>query len=96
MAASYYLGVDGGASRCRVRIRDGAGAIVGEAVGGNANVFQDPDAGIATIVDTARQAALSLPAGSLAMTTAGLGLAGLHSAEASRRAASAAWPMYSS
>lgn len=57
------MGVDGGGTKCRVRLRDRSGAIVAEAVGGLANLYQDLDAAIATIratmAETLRQAGLA-------------------------------------
>ncbi len=35
---SLYVGVDGGGTHCRVRLRDAAGALLGEAEGGPANI----------------------------------------------------------
>lgn len=56
------MGVDGGGTKCRVRIRAADGVLLGEAVGGLANLYQDSDAAIATIRTTIAEA----------MTTAGL------------------------
>lgn len=57
------MGVDGGGTKCRVRLRDRSGTIVAEAVGGLANLYQDLDAAIATIratlAETLRQAGLA-------------------------------------
>jgi len=71
-----FLGIDGGGSRCRARIREVRGKILGEALGGPANIYQDFDAAIAMIVATAREAAgqARLDIGKL---HAGLGLAGI-------------------
>lgn len=71
-----FLGVDGGGSRCRIRIRNSEGLITGEAIGGAANIHQDFDGTIATISGTgaaaARQAGVTP-----SRLHAGLGLAGL-------------------
>jgi glucosamine kinase len=71
-----FLGIDGGGSRCRARIRNSAGRILGEAVGGSSNIYQDFDGAIATIAATGREAAKG--AGVAVETVhAGLGLAGI-------------------
>jgi glucosamine kinase len=72
----FFLGVDGGGSRCRARIRGADGTLLAEATGGPANVYQDFDKAFSTIVDTAKQAAAT---SGVALNTihAGLGLAGL-------------------
>ena len=75
-ARQFFLGVDGGGSRCRARIRDAAGAVVGEATGGAANIYQNYDGALAEIVATARAAGAKtgIDIGTL---HAGLGLAGI-------------------
>ncbi len=74
--AAFFLGIDAGGSRCRSRIRDRAGKILGTAEGGPSNIYQDLRGGLATIVATAREAAASagVPVEHL---HAGLGVAGL-------------------
>jgi glucosamine kinase len=73
---SAFLGIDGGGSRCRARIRDAAGDILGEAEGGPANIYQDLDGALGTIAAAASEAAAQagLATGTL---HAGLGLAGI-------------------
>lgn len=73
---TLFLGIDGGGSRCRARIRHLDGRLLGEAVGGASNIYQDFDGAIATIISTAAEAAAiaGVPAGEL---HAGLGLAGI-------------------
>ena len=36
-----FLGIDGGGSKCRARIRDDGGRLLGEGAGGPANIHQD-------------------------------------------------------
>ncbi|MBG1233873.1 BadF/BadG/BcrA/BcrD ATPase family protein [Aestuariivirga litoralis] len=74
----YFLGVDGGGSRCRVRIRDVSGALLSEAQGGPSNVYQDFEGGVAMVISTAQTAAnrIGIPVDQL---HAGLGLAGVSS-----------------
>ena len=72
----FFLGIDGGGSRCRARIRNVEGALLAEAIGGPANVYQDFDRAVSTILETAKEAAGKC---NIAMNAihAGLGLAGL-------------------
>lgn len=58
-----FMGVDGGGTKCRVRLRDRQGAQLAESVGGLANLYQDLEAAIgtirATMAETMRQAGLA-------------------------------------
>ena len=80
MAASgqVYLGIDGGATRCRARLRDSAGAMLAQAVGPAANIYLDYAGALvvvnATILDALHQAGLDRHATRIVL---GLGLAGL-------------------
>jgi glucosamine kinase len=89
-----FLGIDGGGSKCRARIRDESGLKRGEADGGIANIYQDFDGAISTIVATARQALTSAGLADEALGTlhAGLGLAGAMTSEAVARVRSAQLP----
>jgi glucosamine kinase len=91
---ALFLGIDGGGSRCRARIRDGAGRIRGEAVGGASNIYQNFDGALATICSTAREAAAKSGIGTEALH-AGLGLAGLVTSVSSERIAAARLPFAS-
>ena len=53
----YFLGIDGGGSRCRARIRNGAGQLLGEAIGGSSNIYQSFEGALSNIVMTASEAA---------------------------------------
>jgi glucosamine kinase len=90
----FFLGVDGGGSRCRARIRDRDGRNLGEATGGPSNIHQDFAGAIATIAATAREAAAAagLQPASL---HAGLGLAGLITSVGAERIAQAKLPFAS-
>ncbi len=72
----YFLGIDGGGSRCRARIRNLAGSILGEATGGSSNIYQSFDGALANIIATAEEAAAKAELKTLQLH-AGLGLAGL-------------------
>ena len=71
-----FLGIDGGGSKCRARIRTGSGELISEAIGGSSNIYQDFDGAIAAIIATASEAAAK---GGVAVEQlhAGLGLAGI-------------------
>lgn len=77
-SGQYFLGVDGGGSRCRVRIRNGAGKLLAEAEGGPSNIYQDFEGGVAMVIATAKTAAAQAGI-ALESLHAGLGLAGVSS-----------------
>ncbi len=75
----YTIGVDGGGTRCRVRIRDSAGQICADEVGGPANIYSNFDAAIVEIrkgIDHAL-GQFNDDADLRAETSLGLGLAGI-------------------
>lgn len=78
---ALFMGIDGGGSRCRARLRDAEGALLASAQAGGANVYLDFDGALATIrdcvADTLRQA--GLPPGTHRRLHLGLGLAGVSS-----------------
>src|SRR6478752_351157 len=43
MAENFFIGIDGGASSCRARLRDMEGNLLGEGFGGPANIHLDLD-----------------------------------------------------
>lgn len=78
---ALFMGIDGGGSTCRARLRDRDGALLGEAVGGPANVHLDRAGALAAVracVDGALAAA-GLPVASRDRVGLGLGLAGVSS-----------------
>jgi len=79
MSEVLYLGIDGGGSKCRARIRDSAGRLLGEGAGGPANIYRDRSEAIASLLAAAQQATLSADLGedNLGHLQAGLGLAGI-------------------
>jgi glucosamine kinase len=93
-AAAYFLGIDGGGTNCRARLRNAAGGLIGEATGGPANVFTDPVEAIATIakVSEAAFATAGLPASRMAQCSACFGLAGANMAGAVQRVQGHRWP----
>ncbi|MFN0193658.1 MAG: BadF/BadG/BcrA/BcrD ATPase family protein [Aestuariivirga sp.] len=92
--ARYFLGIDGGGSRCRARIRDNQGQVLGEATGGASNIYQNFDAAIATIVAAALEAAgkAGVEPGDV---HAGLGIAGLITSVGTEKIAKASMPFAS-
>jgi len=83
----FFLGVDGGATRCRARLRDAGGAFVAEVEGPPANVYVDFDGAIAAARAQieAACAKVGLAAADRARVALGLGLAGLSSADDAKR-----------
>ena len=92
--APFFLGIDGGGSRCRARIRDADGTVLGEAIGGSSNIYQNFDAAIAVILATSVQAGAKA-----GLTTkdlhAGFGLAGLVTSVGAEKIAAANLPFAS-
>ena len=73
-----FIGIDGGGTSCRARIRDAAGTLRGEGSGGPANVRLDAALVMDSIVTASRAAARAagLADEDLSRAHAGLGLAG--------------------
>ncbi|MGI4765283.1 MAG: BadF/BadG/BcrA/BcrD ATPase family protein, partial [Janthinobacterium lividum] len=78
---ALFMGIDGGGSTCRVRLRDGSGALLSEAVGGSANVYLDRAGALAAIRDTIAKAMVEaeLSDADRSRMSLGLGLAGVSS-----------------
>ena len=78
MADPLLVGVDGGGTHCRVRIRRLDGSLLGQAEGGTANVFAGVEPALRTIVETVRAALVSggEAGDALPRCVVGLGLAG--------------------
>lgn len=72
-----FIGVDGGGSRCRGRVRDGHGVLRGGIEGGTANVYLDFDTAIRNIRATVAASVARASAGSTPHLRIGLGLAGV-------------------
>lgn len=77
-ANMLFLGVDGGATKCRARLTDASGAKLGEGAAGPANIRLALEAGLDAVSDATnlclRQA--GLPSGDLSRVSACLALAG--------------------
>ncbi|QIL85052.1 N-acetylglucosamine kinase [Vibrio sp. HDW18] len=75
---TYYVGVDGGGTSCRARIRDAQGQSIGEAKSGSANILLGVDRALQAVIDAitlaAQQGGLSEQA--FANMHVGLALAG--------------------
>jgi glucosamine kinase len=93
-APLHFLGIDGGGSRCRARIRDRTGAILGEAAGGASNIYQDLPGALAMIVATAKDAATTAGL-EIQELHAGLGLAGIVTSVGAEKIAEAKLPFAS-
>jgi glucosamine kinase len=78
MSKHFFIGVDGGATSCRARIRDMDGALLGEGESGPANIHANLPLAIKSIQEAANGALRSagLAKNSLSAAHAGLGLAG--------------------
>jgi glucosamine kinase len=89
-----FIGIDGGGTHCRARIRDEAGLLLAEASGGGANIYQDFDSALATIIAVARKAALAAKLKTEDLH-AGLGLAGIVTSVGTEKIAAAKLPFAS-
>ena len=86
-AARFFLGVDGGATRCRARLRDQAGRELGRSVGPASNIYVDFDTGVRVVRETIDAAvAADIAKHEIAV---GIGLAGLAEHEEAERIAAA-------
>lgn len=90
----FFLGVDGGGSKCRARIRDESGVLLSEAIGGSSNIYQNFDGALASIVAASREAASKAQV-TLDELHAGLGLAGIVTSVGAERIRGAALPFAS-
>jgi glucosamine kinase len=83
----FFLGIDGGATRCRGRLRDSSGAALAHTLGPAANIYVDCP-GALTVVQSVVAESLDKaglrPSGS-ARVSLGLGLAGLSTGEEAAR-----------
>jgi len=87
MIDSLFLGIDGGGTKCRARLRDAAGNLLGEGSGGPSNIRLDPDL-VWNAILTACRAALDeagLGVADLGRIHAGMGAAGAGQSSAVER-----------
>ena len=89
--AQFFIGVDGGATRCRARLRAASGRVLAEDTGPAANIYVDFDAGLAVIGELIAKmiARAGFGAASRREIAVGVGLAGLSSALDAARVAAA-------
>jgi glucosamine kinase len=80
-SGKYFLGIDGGATHCRARLRDAKGAAIAERAGPAANIYVNFDAATKVVRDLIAAVAdeAGLPLDARAHIALGLGLAGLQS-----------------
>jgi glucosamine kinase len=90
-ASEFFLGVDGGATRCRARLRDASGRTLAEVEGPAANVYVDFDRALVVVRDvlSISLAKAGISGGPSERIALGLGLAGLSSKEEATRVAAA-------
>ncbi len=87
MGEPLFLGLDGGGTKCRARLRDAHGALLGEGSGGRANVRLDPDLVWNSVLTATREALSSAKLGEqeLVRVHAGMGAAGAGQASSLER-----------
>ncbi len=87
MRDPLFLGIDGGGTRCRARLRDESGRMLGEGTGGAANINLDPALVWKSILNACKGALAqaALDEGALRNAHAGLGLAGSSQRRAAER-----------
>jgi glucosamine kinase len=90
----FFLGIDGGGSKCRARIRDDQGRLLGEALGGAANIYQNFEGSLTNIIAAASDAA-DRAGVALKQLHAGLGLAGIVTSVGSEKIQAARLPFAS-
>lgn len=54
----YYVGIDGGGTSCRARIRDNQGRLLGEAKTGSANILLGVESAMGSVIEAITQAAI--------------------------------------
>jgi len=76
----FFLGVDGGGSKCQASVADAEGSVVGEAVAGPANPLHGLEQALESIEQAASQALVRAGLSSLPLNqlVAGVGLAGVN------------------
>jgi glucosamine kinase len=97
MSEPLFLGIDGGGTKCRARLRDAKGNLLGEGTGGPSNIRLDPDVVWASILTACREALAQagLQESALAAAHVGMGAAGAGQASAVERLLSRPHPFAS-
>ncbi|MCB8822555.1 BadF/BadG/BcrA/BcrD ATPase family protein [Microvirga rosea] len=94
MTDSLFLGIDGGGTKCRARLRDSDGNLLGEGIGGPSNIRLDPDVVWASILSASRAALAeaNLQEFDFSRIHAGMGAAGAGQTSAVERLLSRSHP----
>ncbi|MCG7393493.1 N-acetylglucosamine kinase [Microvirga sp. ACRRW] len=97
MSHSLFLGIDGGGTKCRARLRDAEGKLLGEGSGGPSNIRLDPDLVWTSILTACREALhqAGLQESDLKAIPAGMGAAGAGQTSAVERLLSRPHPFAS-
>lgn len=97
MSEFLFLGIDGGGTKCRARLRDAEGNLLGEGSGGPSNIRLDPDLVWNSILTACREAIsqAGLQEDALQRTRAGMGAAGAGQKSAVARLLARAHPFAS-
>ncbi|SCY30350.1 BadF/BadG/BcrA/BcrD ATPase family protein [Microvirga guangxiensis] len=97
MNQSLFIGIDGGGTKCRARLRDDRGTLLGEGSGGPSNIRLDPDLVWNSILTACREALsqAGLQESDLKSVHAGMGAAGAGQASAVERLLSRPHPFAS-
>lgn len=76
----YYLGIDGGGSKCKASVADAGGRVLGSALAGPANPLHGVEQTLHSIESAARRALkdAGLPEAALSQLVVGAGLAGVN------------------
>lgn len=85
--ARFFLGVDGGATRCRARLRNSSGRELGHSVGPASNIYIDFDAAMRVVRETINSVIAAVSARQ--EIAVGLGLAGFSEDKEAERVAAA-------
>ncbi|MDC0601758.1 hypothetical protein OAP14_01885 [Aliiglaciecola sp.] len=78
--SEYFIGIDGGGTKCKARLEDANGNLLSEAVAGPANVARDMQGAVKSIIEASQKAieCSKIKHLSLDKVHAGLGLAGIN------------------
>jgi glucosamine kinase len=78
--AKYFIGIDGGGTKCKARLEDANGQLLAEAIAGPANAFRDLAGSTASVLAACEQAikVANIDGLTLNQLHAGIGLAGIN------------------